>query len=175
MDRLVKKINGLIVRISKGDTDALDELYSLTGRMLLSMAKKYLYDKNFSEDLVSETYYKLVKNSKSFDGSKNGLNWLFKIIKNGAINFNLRNNPAGIVSFDDALNANVKDDIDDWLDEILIENALHQLSEDEKRIIYMRYWEGLGINEIAALLNKPLSTAYDYIKRVLKKLKKLLK
>lgn len=68
MDRLVKKINGLIVRISKGDTDALDELYSLTGRMLLSMAKKYLYDKNFAEDLVSETYYKLVKNSKSFDG-----------------------------------------------------------------------------------------------------------
>ena len=52
---------------------------------------------------------------------------------------------------------------------------MHQLSEDEKRIIYMRYWEGLGINEIAALLNKPLSTAYDYIKRVLKKLKKLLK
>ena len=86
MDKLVTRINKLIVRISKGDIRALDELYDLTSRMLLVMAKKYLYDKSYAEDLVSETYYKLVKNAEKFDATQNGLNWLYKIIHNEAIN-----------------------------------------------------------------------------------------
>ena len=90
MDKLVEKINKLIVRIAKGDTYALDELFVITGRMLLFMARKYLYNKSYAEDLVSETYLKVVKSADSFDKKQNGLNWLYKIVKNGALNHNLK-------------------------------------------------------------------------------------
>ena len=48
MDKLVLKINKLIYRISKGDNHALDELFELTSRMLLTMARKYLFDKSYA-------------------------------------------------------------------------------------------------------------------------------
>lgn len=177
MDKLVTKINKLIVRISKGDSSALDELYELTSRMLLVMARKYLYNKSYAEDLISETYYKLVKNADKFDATKNGLNWLYKIIHNEAINFNKKYNLSNL-SLDCELTdkeVNTTEWVDGWLDKILIQDALKQLSLEEREIIYFRYWEGQSYKEIARRLNRPLITTYDYINRILKKLKKLIK
>lgn len=53
MDKLAAKINKLILRISKGDEDALNELFLLTRRILYFMAQKYLYDKSYADDLLS--------------------------------------------------------------------------------------------------------------------------
>ncbi|MBP3291093.1 MAG: RNA polymerase sigma factor [Clostridia bacterium] len=171
MDKLVEKINRLIVRIAKGDTYALDELFVITGRMLLFMARKYLYNKSYAEDLVSETYLKVVKSADSFDKKQNGLNWLYKIVKNGALNHNLkeRNLTEPILE-----NVADKDFASEWLDTILVENAVSTLSDEEKDLIYLRYWEGYGIQEIADKLGKPLSTTHDMLKRTCKKLKQLL-
>lgn len=174
MDKLVIKINKLIVRISRGDSRALDELYELTSRMLLAMARKYLYDKSYAEDLISETYYKLVKNADKFDAAQNGLNWLYKIIHNEAINFNKK----FLLSQNCELTDQAADTtkwVDDWLDKILIQDALKQLSGEERELIYFRYWEGQTLQEIARRRNKPLITTYDEINRILKKIKKLIK
>lgn len=171
MDKLVEKINKLIVRIAKGDTYALDELFVITGRMLLFMARKYLYNKSYAEDLVSETYLKVVKSADSFDKKQNGLNWLYKIVKNGALNQNLKER-----NFTEPIPENVadKDFVSEWLDTILVENAVSTLSDEEKDLIYLRYWEGYGIQEIADKLGKPLSTTHDMLKRTCKKLKQHL-
>lgn len=174
MDKLVIKINKLIVRISRGDSRALDELYELTSRMLLAMARKYLYDKSYAEDLISETYYKLVKNADKFDAAQNGLNWLYKIIHNEAINFNKKFLLSQNCELTDQAADTTKWE-DDWLDKILIQDALKQLSGEEREIIYFRYWEGQTLQEIARRRNKPLITTYDEINRILKKIKKLIK
>lgn len=174
MDKLVIKINKLIVRISRGDSRALDELYELTSRMLLAMARKYLYDKSYAEDLISETYYKLVKNADKFDAAQNGLNWLYKIIHNEAINFNKKFLLSQNCELTDQA-ADTTKRVDDWLDKILIQDALKQLSGEEREKIYFRYWEGQTLQEIARRRNKPLITTYDEINRILKKIKKLIK
>ena len=174
MDKLVLKINKLIYRISKGDNHALDELFELTSRMLLTMARKYLFDKSYAEDLVSETYFKLVKNASKFNPAQNGLNWLYKIIHNEAVNYNRRDYSSYNCELTDEA-AMVDDCVDDWLDKILIKDALNQLSAEERLVIYLRYWEGLNYQEVAKRINKPLTTTYDYINKILKKLKKLLK
>ena len=174
MDKLVLKINKLIYRISKGDNHALDELFELTSRMLLTMARKYLFDKSYAEDLVSETYFKLVKNASKFNPAQNGLNWLYKIIHNEAVNYNRRDYSLYNCELTDE--ASIIDDcVDDWLDKILIKDALNQLSAEERLVIYLRYWEGLNYQEVAKRINKPLTTTYDYTNKILKKLKKLLK
>ena len=172
MDKLVAKINKLILLIGKGDTYALDELYALTGRMLLYMAKKYLLDKSYAEDLVSETYLKVVQNASGFDHKQNGLNWLYKIVKNGALNHNMR---------DKTLDHNVlsadleKEFSDEWLDTILVKSAVDTLSDSDKQLIYLRFWEGYSFEEIADKIGKPLSTTHDTLKRICKQLKKHLK
>lgn len=177
MDKLVAKINKLILRISKGDEDALNELFLLTRRILYFMAQKYLYDKSYADDLLSETYYKIVRYSGSFDKTKNGLNWIFKILHNEAININKNG-----ASFECELDENKSyiGFIDDLLDKILVHAALEKLSDEEKYIIYLRYWEGLDFQSISNRINKPLSTTplsttFDKIKKIHKKLHSSLK
>lgn len=173
MDKLVAKINKLIVRISKGDEKALDELFLLTKRMLLLMAKKYLYDESYAEDLVSETYYKIVKYSATFDKNKNGLNWIYKIIHNEAINHNIKDNRINECELNE--NSDSTNFENEILDKILVQNAIQMLTSDEKQIISLRYWEGLDLKEISEKIGKPLTSTYDYLKRILKKLHKLMK
>jgi|BioPla2DNA2_1021312.scaffolds.fasta_scaffold46386_3 RNA polymerase sigma-70 factor (ECF subfamily) len=174
MDKLVQQINKIILKISKGDINALDDLFSLTSRMLLFMAKKYLNDKSFAEDIVSEVYLIVARKASTFDKNKNGLNWLYKITRNTALNFNAKRRFGSNIEYNDDIKIIDNVDIDDWLDKILIHNALSVLSQEEKRLIYLRYWEGLTIKEISEQLNQPMSTVYDAMKRVLKKLKKLI-
>ena len=172
MDKLVGKINKAIVRIGKGDTYALDELFSITGRMLLFMAKKYLADKSYAEDLIGEVYLKVVRNANTFDPKQNGLNWLYKIVKNEALNHNMRDKTSAFVELDDNFG---NDCIDDWLNTILVKSAIDTLSTHDKHIIYLRFWKGYSIQEIADEINKPISTTHDTLKRIYKQLKKHLK
>ena len=172
MDKLVLKINKIIVRIGKGDTYALDELFCITGRMLLFMAKKYLLDNSYAEDLVSETYLKVAKSAEGFDPKHNGLNWLYKIVKNGALNYNMRNKTHDSVELDENIG---KEFADEWLDTILVKSAVDSLNDCDKEIIYLRFWEGYSIQEIAHKIGKPLSTTHDTLKRICKQLKKHLK
>ena len=88
MDKLVRKTNALIMRIAKGDKNALGSLYELTSGYLLAMARAYVRDRGLAEDVVSETYLKAVRGAGSFDPKGNGLNWLFKIVRNTAFNLN---------------------------------------------------------------------------------------
>lgn len=172
MDKLVGKINKIIVRIGKGDTYALDELFCITGRMLFYMAKKYLSDKSYAEDLVSETYLKVVKSADTFDPKQNGLNWLYKIVKNSALNHNLR-----VRTQESVENIEIagKEFVEEWLDTILVKSAIDLLSAEDKMMIYLRFWEGYSIQEIADKIGKPLSTTHDNLKRIYKQLKKHLK
>ena len=173
MDKLVTKINKLISRISKGDEKALNELFALTRRLLFFMAQKYLIDKSYAEDLLSGTYFKVVKYSSTFDKTKNGLNWIFKILHNEAININKKHGAICECELTDD-KASIEY-INELLDKILVNDALKTLNEEERRIIYLRYWEGLDIKSIANKIGKPLSTTYDKLKNILKKLHNALK
>ncbi len=173
MDKLIHNINKLICRIADKDLGALDDLYLLTSRLLFAIARKYLFDKSYAEDVVSEVYYKVVKGADNFDKKQNGLNWLFKIVHNECYNINAKYMP--MLELDERMKISNKDIEDGWLDTILIESAIDNLDDNEKQLIFMRYWQGLSLKEIAFSKQKPLSTINDDIKRVLKKLSKYIK
>lgn len=173
MDKVVKSINRAIVKIGDGNKQALEKLYELTSGYLLSMAKSYLSDKSLAEDVVSEVYLKVVRSASSFDGKGNGLNWLFKITKNTSLNYNIASSKQ--LAYDIEKNLDIADVFDLLSDYNLLKEtlatAVKELTIDERRLLYLKYWEGLTVREIASLLNKPTMTTQDALKRVLKKLK----
>jgi RNA polymerase sigma factor (sigma-70 family) len=57
----------------------------------------------------------------------------------------------------------------------LVEEALQNLDEEEKHLIYLKYWEGYTVREIAQETGCAVTTTYDKIRNTLKKLKKLVK
>lgn len=168
MDKIVNTVNGLILRIGQGDKRALEKLYELTGRMMFTMAKKYLIDKTCADDVVSETYLNVVRYAKGFDITKNGLNYMYKAVHNLAVNCNLQKRG---VELDESITDSAAD-IDGWLDDMVVKSALDLLTSQDRQIIYLRYWEGLRLREISERMGVPLSTLSDSIKRILRILRR---
>lgn len=170
-----KRANNLIKAIQKGDKKALQTFYVEYGAFFLSIAKYYLFDKSQAEDLLSDVYLELVRNkARTFNSKFNGLNWMYVIIKNKAYKYNaaaMENDCVyddGICSLGDVLSA--KDD----LDSISLKTALTELSEYQKKLLLLRYWEGLTIRDIAVKLNKPPSSVHYELNKTLEKLRDIL-
>lgn len=170
MDELVTKFNLIIQKIKSGNIQALDELYQDYGGLLYSMAKKYLIDKSFAEDVVSEVFCKIVKSSKHFNPKYNGLNWAFKIVKNTCIDWNrtFSTNHEDVKEYNSLIPVISNFDELDNHNDLL--KALALLNNEENLILYYKYWEGLTIREIAIKLKKPKSNIQYIYQQSLKKL-----
>ena len=79
------------MRIKDGDMSAFDQLYTETSKGVYFMALSVLKDRGLAEEIMQETYIRMLKNLDSFDDGKNAMNWLLTMAKNLAINLYNRN------------------------------------------------------------------------------------
>ena len=168
--KFIKKVNKLILKIACGDRRALEELFELTKKPLIYVAKTYLIDKNKAEDVLSETYLKVVKNAEKFDITKNGYNWMYEITKNIAMNENRLD--IKDIATEDFIPT--YENTEGLINKIEVDRALQILSSEERRLIYAYYFEKKTLQEIADIENKSKSSIYERIENVLKKLRKFL-
>ena len=174
MEKRVARCNQLLARIQRGDEKALELLYKEYGALFSHVARYYLMDKSLKDEVLSETFLEIVKTSaRSFDSVGNGINWIHTIIKRKAY---AKNAEVNKTSFEDietvySLALCMSDDTQEKLE---IKEALSKLNEDENKVLYMKFWEGLTVREIAKILDKPKSSVQYIIDMAIKKLKNLL-
>lgn len=72
MDAIVTKVNCVIRLIAVGDNAALGRHFELTSGYLKNMAFGYVSDKTLTDDVVLETYLKVVRYAKSFNPKQKG-------------------------------------------------------------------------------------------------------
>lgn len=176
MEKRIARCNHLLTKIQKGDEKALERLFSEFGAFFLHVAKFYLADKSLADDVLSEVFVEIVKTSaRSFDENKNGINWIYTIIKRKAYKQN------GTVFAEESYDCDEKTNkllnrytIDTNEDALLVKEALGRLSEEENAILYCKFWEGLTVREIAKRLDKPKSNVQYKIESALSKVKEYL-
>lgn len=168
---MTKRANYLLRRIQKGDEQALQTLYEEFGKQLFAIAKKYVSRPADAEDVLSDVFYDLVaKKAGSFDERKNGLNWLYKIVKNKALAYNKQQAAFVEAQGEERAEDCVRDDAE-LAD---LKNAMVFLTEKENRIVRLHFWEGLTIREIAKEMGEKHTTVFYSYKRALKKIEKHL-
>lgn len=171
LDERVKQFNALVERIAQGDISALDEIYDGYGGLLYAMAKKYLIDKSLAEEVLGEVFCKLVKNAKSFHKHKNGLNWIFKIIKHTCLDKNKREARIPTVNVEEPFDlTDIVNSPENNIENIDLYSALKTLTDEENEILYLKFWEGLTVREIAKRIRKPKSTVQYILEQSLKKI-----
>lgn len=176
MDELVEFFNILVKRIAQGDISALDDIYEQYSGLFFAIAKKYINDKQKAEDVVSEALCKVVRGAKTFNANQNGLNWMFKIIKNICMDWNKKD--ARNIVDDNVELQNLADVVashENFAEHIELKIALQKLSNEENELIKLRFWERLTVREIAHELKMPKSTVQVHLDNTLKKLFNLLK
>lgn len=170
-----KYINSLILRIGKGDEDALFSLYKEIGGRMLSVAIGITSDRPLAEDAVQEALLKIVRYAGSFRRFENGYGWICTIVRNESITIvkKYKNHHADIDEFYNLCDA--RHSHDSSYERADIELAMQRLSAEERQLIWLRYMCDMTVRDIEKELNIPKSTVSYSLKRAEEKLKSILR
>ena len=132
------------------------------------LAYTYVRSEADALDIVQESVYKAIKHSSSVKKEAYIKTWLWRIVMNTALDF-IRKSKKEIAS--DTFYEDGKEDSYQDFDTL---DALNILTEKEKTVVALRFFEELKLNEIAEILNENPNTVKTILYRSLKKLKRKL-
>lgn len=141
----------------EGDLD-MESIY----RQYALPLKKYIYsmckDSELADDIVSETFYKAIKNINSFYGG-NIFTWLCTIAKNLFFNHTKKKENQN-VSIEDAIYDEpaskklVEESVVQRQGSLDLYKSMQALDSIEREVIYLRTFPELSFKEIGEVLNK---------------------
>ena len=157
-EQMRQKINSLILLIAKGDSFALEDLSRLVSGRLLAIAKSIVRDRGLAEDVVQDTFLRIVYNANSFRPDTNGYAWICKIAQNLALNVLRREKRNRTVNIDDCFSLAADDDVFEQSSaHIVLRQAMEALTPLERWILYQKYFMDLSVRDIAQAVNKSKS------------------
>jgi RNA polymerase sigma-70 factor (ECF subfamily) len=176
-----------VAQLRRGDLDALSALITRYQNRLYRFLLRLVHDKSEAEDLFQQTWVHVAEKIRHFDSSRNFDAWLFTVARNLAIDHLRRVRPSSLdqpVSEDEsqgtAVDRLVANDPAP-LDRVLANERATRLGTalDELPIVYrevmtLRFEEEMKIEEIAQVLNIPLSTVKSRLRRSLEQMRRSL-
>jgi RNA polymerase sigma-70 factor (ECF subfamily) len=174
----------LMQRVHVNDSKALEALYNRYSPILYTLIKKIVIDEEIAKDVLSDVFVIIWRKIDLFDfNSNNVYNWVISITRNKAIDTIRRaRNLSEMEPYSDEYeNNNIIPKLSETIDPVdletamnikdEVESALDKLTDAQKFVIYLAYYEGLTQKEIAERLKIPVSTVKSKIKIALVNLK----
>lgn len=175
----------LLVRIKEGDQAAFAQLYDRYAPLLYSMVLRIVRETTEAEDVLQEIFLTIWNKASSFDEAKGSVyTWIVTIARRKAIdrlrskeivNRDERLHDDAVTGIPDAaymtnpLNAAIGNEY-----EALMRTALATLSDEQRTVIEMSYYEGYTQEQISQRLHVPLGTVKTRMRQGLIKLREYL-
>ena len=170
------QLNEMLRDLKNGNADALDGILVTVGRRMFALARGIVKNYADAEDVIQECFLKIARAIHSFKDGTNGYAWIMRIVRNTAIDFVRRNKRTATEDLDEFFHLTDERYSADRREEaLLFEDALQKLSENERRMIYYRYYLDLTVREIAKETGMSKSAAFRAMESAEAKLKKLLR
>jgi RNA polymerase sigma-70 factor (ECF subfamily) len=175
-----------MVELRRGSGEALGALYERWGARLYNYLVR-LAGRDAAEDLVQETFVRVLRSHRSYDPSRGFSGWLYAIATNAARTYLARSVPAGAsvsplvasgaLSVTDppaAPRAGPLSAAQDSERAEMVRAALAKLDPREREVVLLRHYQGLKFAEIARVTNANLSTVKSRMRYALDKLGRML-
>ncbi len=173
----------IIEAIRQRNPDGLAALYDRYAGIAFSLLFRITRDRAVAEDLLQELFIRVWNRGKDFDPKKGGLGvWIVAIGRNMAIDyirsaqarFNTRLQP--IEGIDPVNLGRGSFEQESVLDaKRSITTAFSHLTDNEKRVLELAYFEGCSQSEIADKLQEPLGTVKSWARSGLGRLRSSMK
>jgi RNA polymerase sigma-70 factor, ECF subfamily len=160
----------LVVRVAKGDHQALSQLYDQSSTVLFSLALRILGSREEAADVLQEIYLDIWKKAVRYDiGRGTPIAWLITLTRSRAVD-RLRArgsraprqmNPSPAHAETSQAGDQPSRPFNSPADQDL-RNRIHEawanLPQVQRRVIELAYYEGLSNTEIAAQIDQPVET-----------------
>ena len=157
-------------RLKAGDEHALGELFDLVAPWILGLAFRILQDEDEAEDVVGDVFVQVWRHIDQHDAGRGPLvPWILSIARNRSLDALRRRRrwwrksahleQAQVMEGGgSAPAASHEAAVPGWPVHREVHAALAALSEEQRRVVVLSYFEGLSHREIAQRLHLPLGT-----------------
>jgi RNA polymerase sigma-70 factor (ECF subfamily) len=174
----------LIEKVAQGDRSAFIAIYDRFSTPLYSLAIKMLANETEAEDLLQEVFLSVWNKAATFHADRgSAFSWVVAQLRNRAID-RIRSRhrrgelleanapdlePSGSATASSADNCEASERARE------VRSALGQLSEEQRQVLRLAYFEGLTQVEIAQKLEEPLGTIKARAQRGMARMRTILK
>lgn len=152
-------MQGLVERAQAGDRDAFADIY----KRLAPKVYSYLYHHtngrtHVAEDLAEEVFVKVLEKLANYQNR--GLpfaSWVYRIAHNHLVDYFRTLPKQGLVSIDNCyhlVESRAEKTLDETLTHSELAKALKHLTDDQRRVIVLRFLQGMNIVETARTIGK---------------------
>ncbi|WP_409296941.1 sigma-70 family RNA polymerase sigma factor [Peribacillus sp. SCS-26] len=166
-------MNKLVRKAQRGDSKAFLKLFQQYEEDIYRMAYVYVKNEEDALDVLQEVAYRSFNKIGTLKNPEYFKTWLIRIAITCSID--LVNKNKKVVQLKPEYEEFIGLEEEDVSLSITLQELLERLNEDEKSMVYLRFYEGYSFKEIASLAGVPLGTAKSVLYRALGKLRKQFK
>jgi len=151
--------NELMLLVKAGDLDKMSLLFKRHHRSLYRFLFNMTYNKEASEDMAQNVFYRMLKYRHTFTGKGEFIVWMFHLGRNMLKDNAKKQQRRGKYNELDSISEKIDEGIlaDEQLrkkqDQLLLHKALGKLNDDEREVLTLNKFLELKYYEIAQILN----------------------
>lgn len=153
------------------DNKAFEIVYENTKKGVFSMIISITNNKAATEDLMQDTYIKMIQRIKQYKRGRNFYAWLLQIAKNTALDYYRKEKRMFVV--DPQENEQLFEGSHNDQNNYMVMDMIKSLTDEEQQIVLLRTVSNVKYKDIAKSLDKPIGTILWLYNRAIKKLQKI--
>ncbi len=175
VDSQTEYLDGLVGGIRERSDRAFADLHRVMADALASYAFGMLRDRQAAEDAVQQAFLELARTAPLLRGGGRSLRaWMYRAVRFNCLDEVRRRSRRPEYPMPDLPEVTARDTDPDVGFDPKLEDALRQLSEQQRSIIILKHVLGFSGDEIATILDSNRTSVYASAARAERRLKKLL-
>jgi RNA polymerase sigma-70 factor (ECF subfamily) len=166
----------LIIEVRRGSHDAFRVLVQMHMNQVYDIAYSILGDHDDADDVAQEAFVNVHRSLPKFRGESEFSTWLFRIVKNCALNRlkqkkRRQRRDVDLAIADNemvSINAGIKNTEDTRM---YVERVLHELPTLQRAVVMLRHMNGLSTRQVSKILSCSEGTVKTHLHRGLKKMR----
>lgn len=163
----------LIAKARRGGVDAYSLLVSRWERRIFNYLLRLTGNREDAMDISQETFLKAYQNLNKLDDPARFSSWLFRIAHNEAYSLLRKAKPEGEITVEPA-SGEMSGRMFPMETSLAVQSALSRLSPDQREAVALKVYQGFKFDEMARILDCPVSTVKSRLYTALDLLKDAL-
>jgi len=172
------ELPGLVESAQSGDVAAISELYDRYAGLILRYLFVRVYERELAQDLTQEVFIRVIKGIGQFTyrDEKSFLGWLYTIAGNVLNSYHRRRKVQStpLEYQGEVVDIRSQQDVHRVCDRVALQQAIDQLTRDQKQVLTLRFFADMSNSEIAATLNRTEGSVKALQHRALQSLQQIL-
>lgn len=171
----------LVLQIGRGDRSAFGRFYDRYAPLVFSFAMRLVQERSTAEDLLQEVFLQIWREAEKYSPERGTPEaWIITITRSRAIDKlrSIRRRDKSFVPMEGAAGKEYDGSVESGAAaadaRIMVNSALAQLPESQRKVMELAYFDGMSQSEIAERMNEPLGTVKTRMRAALARLREIV-